>query len=282
MMLTLIKIEWIKTFRKLRTYLGFMAIGFFLPLVFIGIKLTGGEMEAAQFSELSRLSDYFVITGNLFNCFFVSQFMMMTFFVHIPFLIVLVGADMVAGEATSGTIRMLLSRPPSRLKIILSKIVITLIYTGLIIGFMALLSLGLGYLLFGSGELLIADQGIYIIPESEALWRTLIAFFLAFLAMSVVAALSFLFSVLVENAIGPIVGAMVVVIIFLIISQVPIELFKTIRPYLFTTYSSVWMKMYAGVINWSEVIKWSIYLILYSIGLFSVSYVIFQKKDILS
>ena len=79
----LICIEWVKTFRKIRTYLGFLAIGFFLPLVFVGIKLSGGELDAVQFRELSRLSDQFVIMGNLFNCFFVSQFMMMTFFVGI-------------------------------------------------------------------------------------------------------------------------------------------------------------------------------------------------------
>ncbi len=278
----LILIEWTKTFRKLRTYLGFLAIGFFLPLVFIGIKLSGEEMGVTQFRELSQFSEYFVVMGNLFNCFFVSQFMMMTFFVHIPFLIVLVGADMVAGEATAGTLRMVLTRPHSRLKIILAKITITLVYTALLIGFMALLSLGLGYFIFGSGELLIVDNGIYIIPAGEALWRTLSAFLLAFLAMSVVAAISFLFSVLVENAIGPIIGAMVVIIISLIISQVPIGLFNTVRPYLFTTYSSVWMKMYEGVINWQEVITWSGYLLLYMIGFFSLAYLIFQRKDILS
>ena len=278
----IICIEWVKTFRKIRTYLGFLAVGFFLPLVFVGIKLSGGELDAGQFRELSRLSDQFVILGNLFNCFFVSQFMMMTFFVHIPFLIVLVGADMVAGEATAGTLRMIMVRPPSRMMIITAKIIISIAYTAMLIGFMAMLSLGIGYLLFGSGELLIADNGIYIIPASEALWRTLFAFFLGFLAMTVVAALSFLFSVLVENAIGPIVGAMVVVIISLIISQVPIGLFETIRPYLFTTYSSVWMKMYEGVINWTEVLQWVGYLLIYIIGFFSLAYILFQRKDILS
>jgi ABC-2 type transport system permease protein len=281
-MWALIHIEWVKTFGKIRTYLGFMAVGFFLPLVFIGIKLSGGELDAVQFRELSRLSDQFVIMGNLFNCFFVSQFMMMTFFVHIPFLIVLVGADMVAGEATAGTLRMILVRPPSRMMILTAKIIISIVYTALLIGFMALLSLGIGYLLFGSGELLIVDSGMYIIPAREALWRTLFAFFLAFLAMTVVAALSFLFSVLVENAIGPIVGAMVVVIIFLIVSQVPIGLFEAVRPYLFTTYSSVWMKMYEGVIQWPEVLRKSGYLLLYTGGFFSLAYILFQRKDILS
>ena len=281
-MWALICIEWIKTFRKLRTYLGFLAFGFFLPLVFIGIKLGGGVMAAQQFVQFSRFSEYFVIMGNLFNCFFVSQFMMMTFFVHIPFLIVLVGADIVAGEATAGTLRMILVRPPSRLKVILAKVIISLTYTALLIGFMAALSLGLGYLLFGSGEMLLANGGIYIVTASEALWRTLLAYFLAFLAMSVVAALSFLFSVLVENAIGPIIGAMMVVIICLIISQVPLTLFETIRPYLFTTYSSVWLKMFEGVINWREVFIHSTYLVLYMMGFFLLAYLIFRRKDILS
>ncbi len=277
----LIQIEWTKTFGKLRTYLGFFAVGFFLPLVFIAIKLSGGELQPDQFRSLSQFSDQFVIMGNLFNCFFVTRFMMMTFVVHIPFLIVLVGADMVAGEATAGTLRTILVRPPSRLRIIFAKMVITILYTGLLIGFMAVLSLGLGYLLFGSGELLLTENGVFVIPAAEALWRTLFAFFLAFLAMSVVAALSFLFSVLVENAVGPIIGAMVVVIISLIISQVPIGFFGKIRPFLFTTYSTVWLKMYSGVIPWPEVLRWSGYLILYTAGFFTLSYLIFKRKDIL-
>ncbi len=281
-MYNLICIEWVKTFRKLRTYLGFLAVGFFLPLVFIGIKFGGGVTAAQQFGPFAHFSEYFVVMGNLFNCFFVSQFMMMTFFVHIPFLIVLVGADMVAGEATSGTLRMVLTRPPSRLRMILAKIFVSLAYTALLIGFMAALSLGLGYLLFGSGEMLLANGGIYIVTASEALWRMLFAYFLAFLAMSVVASLSFLFSVLVENAIGPIIGAMVVVIVCLIISQVPLALFEAIRPYIFTTYSSVWLKMFEGVINWRLVFTHSGYLLLYIIGFFMLAYLLFRRKDILS
>ncbi|MCK7520020.1 MAG: ABC transporter permease [Ignavibacteriales bacterium] len=41
--------------------------------------------------------------------------------VHIPFLITLVAGDLLAGEATAGTYRILVTRPVSRFKIVFSK-----------------------------------------------------------------------------------------------------------------------------------------------------------------
>ncbi len=282
-MIALIYNEFVKTFSKMRTYLGFMAIGFFLPLVFVAMKLGGAEEAAAAMPGLAQFREFFLITGNLFNCFQVTRFMMMTFFVHIPFLIALVGGDMIAGEATAGTLRILLTRPPSRQKIVLAKIVVTIAYTGLLILFMLTLALGLGYLLFGAGELLLADgSGLAVIPVFEALWRTVLAFALAFLAMGVIAGLSFLFSVLVENAIGPIIGAMVVVILFLVITEAPFKLFEAIRPYLFTTYSSVWRDLYLVEIPWDRVLAHAGYLTLYAAGFFAAAALIFVRKDILS
>ena len=48
---------------------------------------------------------------------FVSNMVMNALFVHVPFLILLVAGDIFAGEATSGTYRILLTRPPSRTRI---------------------------------------------------------------------------------------------------------------------------------------------------------------------
>ena len=280
-MLRLVRLEWIKTFHKWRTYIGFAAIGFFLPLFFIAVKL-GGETEAVKFHQFSVLKEHFIIMGNLFNAFLVTRMLMMTFFVHIPFLIALMAGDVVAGEATTGTLRMILTRPPSRLQLILAKIVISLLYTFILIMFMATLSFSLGYLLFGFGELVLVNSNQFaILTATESFWRCLLAYALAFLAMSVVAALAFLFSVLVENAIGPIVGTMTVVIISLIISEAPISLFKAIRPYLFTTYASVWMKAFSEPLPWQTILISSGYLILFMLFFFGVAYVIFQRKDIL-
>ena len=228
-MLQLIKLEWIKTFSKLRTYIGFLAIVVLIPFMFIGLKMDQGRFLLNS-TAYKILEQNFFMIGNLLNGYFVSHLAMFFLMVHIPFLIALVAGDQVAGEATSGTLRMILIRPPSRKKILFAKAAISLIYTTLLVLFLALLSLGLGISMFGTGDLLVMEKGLLILSKQQALYRFLFAYALAILAMGVVASLAFLLSVLVENAIGPIIGTMAIVVVFVIISETPISLFEKLRP----------------------------------------------------
>jgi len=280
-MFKLIQLEWTKTFNKLRTYIGFMAILALLPLMFIGIKLDQGRflMDNPAFKILEQ---NFFLVGNLINGFFVSHLAMYFLMVHIPILIALVAGDQVAGEATAGTLRMILSRPPSRLKIITAKAAISLIYTALLVLFLAVFSLGMGIAMFGTGDLLVLEKGFLILSQNQAMMRFLIAYPLAILAMSVIAALSLLLSVLVENAIGPIIGTMAIVIVSVIISETPISLFEKIKPFLFTTYTKVWQKAFLNPIPVGEIFSWVIYLVIFMILFFGIAFFVFNRKDVLS
>jgi ABC-2 type transport system permease protein len=202
--------------------------------------------------------------------------------VHIPFLISLVAGDQLAGEATGGTFRLLLIRPVSRTRILLAKYVTTLFYTCTLVIFLAMLCIGLGLTLFGTGDLIVLGKSLVIIPEAEVLGRFCIAFGLAIWSMWCVGSLAFLFSSLVENAIGPIIGTMTVIIVFLIVSNMPGELFATIRPYLFTTYFNVWQQAMAQPIPWFEILTSVSILGGFSVGFYLVTWYIFVNKDILS
>ena len=264
---------------KWRTYIGFAAIGVFVPVVLLAMKLEGGGMV----NRLTRgLQEDFLLVGNLFNGYFVTQFIMNSLWVHIPFLISLVAGDQLAGEATGGTFRLMLIRPASRSRVLLTKYVTTLFYSFTLVVFLALICLGLGLALFGSGPLLVPGRILTIIPAGEILWRMMFAFSLATVSMWCVASLAFLFSSLVENAIGPIIGTMAVIIVFLILSNMPVEFFKTIRPYLFTSYLNVWQKVLDEPIPWTTI--WNNLSVIsgHCIGFYLVTWYIFVKKDILS
>ncbi len=280
-MFRLIHLEWIKTFRKGRTYIGFIAISVLLPLVFIGLNLDKGRFLTGS-TSYGLLENNFYIMGNLLNGFFVSQLVMYSLMVHIPFFIALVAGDQVAGEATSGTLRMVLIRPPSRLKLITAKAAISLVYTVMLVLCLAVLSLGLGIIIFGTGDLLVRAEGLLILSKEQALCRFLVAYPLAMLAMGVVAALALLLSVLVENAIGPIIGTMAIVVISVIISETPISLFEKIRPFLFTTYTKVWEMAFLDPVPLYDIVLSIMYLLLYMLIFFGAAFIIFQRRDILS
>ena len=279
-MIKLIRIELYKIFRKWRTYIGFLAIAILVPVIEIAMLIEGEK----SISYMTRnLQQSFIFVGNLLNGYLITYIILGSLYIHIPFLIALVAGDLLAGEAAAGTYRILITRPVSRFKLVSSKFAAGLLYSYSLILWLALISLGLGILIFGVGELIVLKSSqIIIFAKNDVFWRFLLAFGFASLSMSVVAALAFLFSSLVENAIGPIISTMAVIIILIIISAIEINIFQSIRPYLFTTYMSSWRLFFDDKINYPEVIKSCLILIGHVLLFFGATVIIFKRKDILS
>ena len=280
MIITLLKIELFKVFKKWRTYIGFIAIGLLVAIIQTAMYFEG---QSSLDYMTRNLRQSFVLVGNLLNGYLISYFILNMLAVHIPFLITLVAGDLLAGEATSGTYRMLLTRPVSRMQLVTSKFLAGNIYTFLLILWLAVVSLGVGAILFGFGELIVVrPEAILILDREDVIWRFLLAYGFSFLGMSVVCSLAFFFSSLVENAIGPIIVTMAIIIVFIIISAINIEVFRTIKPYLFTNYILSWRLFFDDPINISKVMEAAAILLGHTLVLFSVTAIIFKRKDILS
>jgi ABC-2 type transport system permease protein len=272
-----------KTFSRWRTYISFTVIVLIVILTEVVMKLSAGEIIYRMMRPFQK---DFLISGNILNAWFVTAFIMNSLHIHIPFLITLVAGDMVSGEANSGTIRFVLIRPPSRSRIITTKYLTALFYTAGLVTFFGLVCVSLGLPLFGSGDLIIHHYGrfdIAFIPESEIPLRILLAFLAAIWSMTVVASIAFLFSTLAENSIGPIIGTMAVVIVFLVFGNLPLDFFRTLRPYLFTTYMvNLWQQFLNIPIPWQEIVRSAMILGLHNAGLFLIAFFIFRRKDIKS
>jgi ABC-2 type transport system permease protein len=279
-MITLVRIELYKIFKKWRTYIGFIAIGVLVPIIQVAMLYEGEH----SINFVTRdIRESFVFVGNLLNSYFISYIILNALAVHIPFLITLVAADLLAGEASAGTYRLLVPRPVSRMKIVTSKFFAGAIYTNFLILWLAVISLGLGFIIFGVGELIVLKSGTIIIFEkSDVFWRFLLAYGYASLGMTVVCSLALLFSSLVENAIGPIISTMAVIIVFIIVSAINIDLFQAIKPYLFTSHILKWREFFNDPVDTFEIIKSALILVGHIVLFFSLTAFIFRKKDILS
>jgi len=275
----IIRNEILKTYAKWRTYIGFIAIGAVVPLVEFGLKAEGGSLVR----NMTRgLGEDFLLVGNLFNAYLITYVIMNSLWIHVPFLISLVAGDQLAGEATGGTFRQLLIRPPSRTRILNAKFLTTLLYTSSLVAFLGALAVGLGLALFGTGDLLVPGRTLTIIARADVPWRFAVSFALAIWSMWCVASLAFLFSSLVENPIGPIIGTMAVIIVFVVVSNAPVSIFESVRPYLFTTYFSVWEKVMEQPVPWGEIASHCVYLGIYTVGFYIATWYIFVTKDVLS
>jgi ABC-2 type transport system permease protein len=274
--------ETYKTFRRWRTYISFGFIALIVIMTEVVMKLSASEILDRMMKSFQK---DFLIYGNVLNGWFITAFIMNSLHIHIPFFITLVAGDIVSSEATAGTVRLLLIRPPSRSKIITAKYLTTLFYTTGLVIFLALICTALGLLFFGGGDLIMNYQTqfrIVFIPEAEVPTRMLLAFTAAVWSMTVVASIAFLFSTLAENSIGPIIGTMAVVIVFLVLGNFPFDFFRLLSPYLFTTYMVFWQRFLDDPIPWQEIARSAVILGLHNIGLFSIAYIVFNRKDIKS
>ncbi len=277
--LHLIRVEMLKTFLKKRTWLGFVIVLIVIPIVIFAFQAEGGRVIRMATRNLSK--DFFVL-GNLFNGWFVSYQVMMALWVHVPLLITFVAGDMLAGEATAGTYRLILTRAVSRTTIFGVKYIVTFLYTVVFVVFLGCLSIGLAVLLLGRGDLFIFQRGILVLPESDLLWRFALAYLLAIWSMTTVASIAFLMSSFVENAIGPIVATMGLIIVFTILTFLPVEALEPAREYMFTYHMAVWQKAFDDPVPWHEVLSSLVNLTIYTVGAVTGAWLVFVRKDILS
>jgi ABC-2 type transport system permease protein len=275
----LIYYELVKLFLKKRTYLGFGIVLLIVPLVEVAMKLEGGRFVTMATRGLSR---DFLFVGNLFNGWFVANQIMNSLWIHIPLLISFVAGDQLAGEATAGTYRLILIRPVSRTRIFIVKYITTFIYTVIFVFFLAGLSVGLALILLGRGDLILIGQRIIILPEAEIAWRTTVAYLLAAVMMITIASISFFFSSFVENAIGPIVATMGLLIVCTVITVMPVEMFEIPKQFLFTRYMNMWQKIFQDPIPWNEVKTGMLCMGAWTLAAVLGAWSVFVKKDILS
>lgn len=279
-MIKLINIELLKIFSKWRTYIGFIAIGILSPLV--QWALYSGGMSGYQGMVTRQLGDSFISGGNILNGYLLAFIALQGLYIHFPFLIVLVGGDLFSSEATAGTYRVLLTRPVSRFQVVTSKFIAGIIYTGSLLVWLFLLSLVVSILLFGKGSLMVFIDKIYIFAANDVFWRFLSAYGFAFISLSMVCTLAFLFSSLVENAIGPIIATLAIIIVFTILSFLPFEVLNSFRPYFFTTYLDDWRLFFTDPIDYLSIINSGLIIISHIIVLYGITLYLFKRKDILT
>jgi len=290
----LLQIELFKIFRRPRTYIPFAAIAAMIFIIQLGLKFDGlSYMELL----MSSLSDTFNMPYSLMlNGYLVAFVILNTLLIQVPLLVALVAGDTVAGEANMGTLRLLVTRPVSRTQLMLVKFGASVIYTILLLVWMALLALFLSMMIFGTNDMFIArDTVLEHIRAADVMWRYIAAFGYAMVALSTVAALAFLLSVFAENSIGPIVATISIVIVLTILSEMRIPIYdNTVKPWLFTSHMLAWKGFFysksdgqGGTINGSvenlpSILRSLGVLLAYIVAFVTAAIWAFRKKDILS
>lgn len=270
--------EVIKIALKPRSYLGIAAITALVGVILFALKSDGMSIISFVTSSFEQTLSF---EGNVLNGNLVAFIILQMLIVQIPLLIALVTGDLVSGEAAMGTIRMLLTQPISRTQLLLSKFIAGGIYTFIVIVWLGFMSVIMGKLLFGSGDLMVLNSdGLVILQEADVNWRYLGGFLVAFLALFTVSSLSICLSCFTDNSIGPIVTTMAIILLFTIIGTLDVHVFDSIRPLLMTTHMASWRSFFEDPLPIQRIKSSILILIVHNVLLISISIFVFNKKDI--
>ncbi len=277
-MLSWIRTELFKMARRPRSYIGLGAIAALVLLIEFAMYVDGEDY--LKFI-LQQLESYFTIEGNVLNGYTVCFVILQTLILQMPLLVALITGDSLSGEAALGTLRFMLSTPVTRTGLVLAKYLAGSVYVAVLLLFLGVLALYGSMALFGTGDLIILkSESLIILKEADIHWRFLTAFLLAFVSLSVIAALSMMLSAFSNNSIGPIVMSMAIVIVFTIIGSLEFPLFDSIRPFLFTSYMTVWRDMFDDPLNTTGIFRSVVILVLHIAAFLSVAIYHLNKKDI--
>ena len=276
----LLRIELYKVFKRPRTYISFgivAAISFIIQLA----MLSGGK-DFVSFG-MHAVTEQFDVQGDIINGYFVTYIILQSLLVQIPLLVALVAGDMLAGEASMGTMRLVLTKPISRPKLIWIKFMASLVYTVMLIVWLAVVGLFVSLLIFGAGDMVNMKSGTFIILlKDDMVWRYMAAFVFASLAMTSIAALAMMLSAFADNSIGPIIATMGIVVVLTILTNLELPLFNAIKPYLFTTHMIGWKGFFDDPVPYAAIYKSAGVLVAYTLGFLGITIAYFNKKDISS
>ena len=212
--------------------------------------------------------------------------------IFLPVAVAVVAGDSIAGEASSGVLRYLLTRPVGRTRLLLAKLVTLIVYVLIAVAAVGLTSYAAGTLLFGSAQVAASRGGLTsssiaatslsgtaLTPE-DVLLRTAGA--IAFIAVSMlgVGAIALFLSTVTDSSLAAALGAMAA----LVTSEVLVTLNSAtaVSPYLPTRYWLAWLDFFRQPILWRNIERGFAVQGVYVLVFLAAAWANFATKDITS
>jgi len=283
-MFTQLRLEILKLIRSRNFLLSFVALTTFVALMLWGFytyaERKAGEQVTQQFKYTYESKSYFNgLTFALYSVIFSLSLL-------IPIFVAMTAGAQIAGERQAGTLRMICTRPVSRVSLVLSKFMVVAFYTYLLMAFFIGLNLLVGLFFVGWGDLQLYPGALNLVDEpgkllrDEALLRFAYASISGTWALLVVAAIATLFSVLFESPAIATIATLALYLVFLIVGRV--EFFENLRPYFFTTDMDFWRDVFKPEIPWQSLQHYASICGAYIFGILLTAVTIFDRKDITS
>jgi ABC-2 type transport system permease protein len=264
-----LRVEFARQLRRRRTQLVF-GILLLLPIIIaLAFKLGGGAGNDAP--GLVSLAT----SGG-------SNFALFTEFAAVGFLLVVVVAlfcgDTVASEAQWASLRYLLAQPVPRSRLLRQKLIVAGVLSIAANVVLPLWAYAIGSMFFGGGAARSPLGTSFGTGETFGRLAIIVAYVCGQLV--VIATLSFLLSVSIDNPLGAVGGAVLLNVISAIIDQ--ITALGTFRHYLPTHWNYAWTDVLSKPVNWSDMTRGTGLCLTYGAIFLAFAWLRFDRKDITS
>ncbi len=268
-----------KLFGKKRTYIGFVMFLLAQNIIALVFKFTHASSPMKRMLESAgHAADPFISGLTIATIMLVPVAVFL-----LPLYVSLVGGDLVAKEAEDGTLRMILSRPISRGRLLAVKWLAGAIFGVVLCVALGVFGLAFAGLYFPWGGLFVwmPEQNIFgVFGANSGLWRYLAAHVMLTTEAVSIMALAFMFSCFnVKPAAATILGLSLVFVSF-ILEHIPY--FADYRDWFFTYHLHLWQLVFADRAPWWRVGQSLSLLAGFNATFFAIGLAVFHTRDIKS
>ena len=278
MFLPQLRAELWKLFGKKRTYLGFGMFLFAQNAMLVALRFTDWQRGAERMLEGNGyLPSEYIGALTVAVLMLIPQILLL-----LPLYATLVGGDMVAKEAEDGTLRMILSRPVSRLRLLLLKwlagalfaIVLVMVLGGTALGFARLWFPWRGMFVF------VPSLVFGVLDPAEGLRCYLWSHVFMSVNAVVMFSLAFMFSCFNMKPAAATILALSYFFLNLVMETIPF--FERFHHFLLTHHFRSWLRVFGQPIQWAVLAQSQCVLLGFALTVFIVGAAAFQVRDIKS
>jgi ABC-2 type transport system permease protein len=268
--------EFIKLFSRKRTYIGF---GVFVAIELALISLLNMDVVQRSLQRVISRSGY-AAEEYLSGLTLALLVLVWSVFLLASLYLALVSGDLVSKEVEDGTMRMILCRPISRLRILVIKALAGFAYTIILVVFIAVTALGAGLIYGGAGGLFVfvPTEGLFALYDfNTGLTRYAWAIPCLALSLTTISALGFFFSCMNIKPAAATIMTLSVFLVDMIMKNIPY--FEDIRGWFLTTKMNAWLGMFEYQIPWESMVADYTVLMAINASLLVIAWAIFELRD---
>lgn len=272
----LLKAEIYKLFKQSKTYYALGALFSIELLILFSAYYQGTTIIDLL---LENLKQKFYFEGTLLNGNLLIYLILNTLWFHLPLILMIVVSGTLTSEYKDRTLQTIMLQPVSKWKYILSKYLVAIGFTLLVVGLLAASSFGLSYAFFGKGDLVVYLNGLNFFDASDAIKRLQWSFLSGALSMVFFSVASLTIAILFKEA----TKTWIVSAFFLILSNILLKVDfgdNWFNELFFAKLNDTWQYFFYYTINWHQIILNSLLSFAYCLLFMGAGIYWFQKKDI--